>query len=101
MARGERPAGTLPFDGEFAEVPTASIWCQQWRDGRHSWWNNTERFDPRRYQVRPIAEKAEKAYVVGAHYSRSHPAARFRFGLHDQIGLSGQPCSVSRWSSGC
>jgi hypothetical protein len=80
---------TLPLHGDFAEVPDTAILCQRWRDGRHSWRTDTDRFDPRRYQVREIGETAAKAYVIRAHYSRSFPAARLRYGMYERDRLVG------------
>jgi hypothetical protein len=80
---------TLPLHGDFAEVATASDRCQRWRDGLHSWRTDTDRFDSRRYQVRPIDQKPAKAYVIGAHYSRSYSSARFRYGLFERDLLVG------------
>jgi hypothetical protein len=39
--------------------------------------------------VAPLGELAAKAFIVSNHYSRSYPAARFRFGLHRRGELVG------------
>lgn len=63
----------LPFDG-LAEVPTASPWCQRWRERAHSWRHVSEGgFDARHYEVEPISEKDAEAFVRTHHYSASYP----------------------------
>jgi hypothetical protein len=85
----------LPFD-DFTEIPTASEWCQRWRDRRHSWRHLSEGgFDARRYTVELLPEKAAKSFVVEHHYSRSFPSARFRLGLYDVTASEGRLCGVA------
>lgn len=61
--------------------------CQRWNQGRDSYRPSREVFDPRAYEVAPIAGDNEaKAFVVQHHYSQSYPAARFRFALRDAHG---------------
>ncbi|MGW6145873.1 hypothetical protein ACWFR4_49090, partial [Streptomyces sp. NPDC055140] len=65
---------TLPFD-DLTEIPTASDWCQRWRNRRHSWRHLSEGgFDARRYAVEMLPEKAAKNFVVGHHYSGTFPS---------------------------
>jgi hypothetical protein len=68
-----------------------SLWCQRWRERRHSWRHTSEGgFDPGRYQVRLLDEDAAaKAFVERHHYSRSFPAARLRVGLFEGLELVG------------
>ncbi len=54
---------------------------QLWRSGRESYRPAGQVIDPRHYEVAPIQEKSAKEFVISNHYSRSYPAARFRFGL--------------------
>lgn len=64
------------------EVATASLWCQRWRRGQHSWRHVRDGgFDARRYRVEPIEEATARSWVVANHYSRSYPAASRRYGL--------------------
>jgi len=64
--------------------------CQRWRDGRASWRPAREPFDPSLYDVAAIPDDdTAKRYVIGAHYSRSYPAARWRFGLYARGLLAG------------
>ena len=56
---------------------------QRWRGGRASYQPAGEPIDPRRYEVAAIRDDTTaRDYVVGAHYSRSYPAAVHRFGLY-------------------
>ena len=55
---------------------------QRWRSRRASFRPPGEVIDPRLYEVAPLAgDAASKAFVLEHHYSRTYPAARFRFGL--------------------
>jgi hypothetical protein len=66
------------------ELAVASPWCQRWRSGRHSWRHRSEGgFDRDRYVVRGIPESDARDFILRHHYSRSMPAARFTYGLHD------------------
>ncbi len=61
--------------------------CQRWRGGRASWRPAREPFDPTRYEVETLTDDlTAKRYVVANHYSRTMPAARFRFGLRERSG---------------
>ncbi|WP_455357155.1 hypothetical protein [Streptomyces sp. SYSU K217416] len=66
---------TLPFE-DLPEIPTASPWCQRWREGKHSWRHVRDGgFDARHYQVDVILEEEPgKGFVLAHHYSRSYPA---------------------------
>ena len=56
---------------------------QRWRSGRDTYRPAGEPFDPRDYEVAPILDDTTAAaFVRTHHYSRSYPAARFRFGLY-------------------
>jgi hypothetical protein len=64
---------------------------QRWLFGRDSYRPPSEVIRTADYEVAPIPEGAAKAFVVEHHYSRSYPAARFRFGLHrhgDLVGVA-------------
>ena len=63
--------------------------CQRWALGRASYRPPAERIDTRRHEVTTLAELDAKAFVVEHHYSRSYPAARFRFGLYERGELVG------------
>jgi hypothetical protein len=63
--------------------------CQRWRGGRASYRPAGELIEPREYEVAPLGEAAAKAFVVAHHYSKSYPAARFRFGLWRRGALVG------------
>jgi hypothetical protein len=77
---------------DLLELNPASLQCQRWRDGQHSWRHVSEGgFDHRRYVVEPIDERPAKEFVVAQHYSRSYPAASRRFGLFtggDLVGVA-------------
>ncbi len=64
---------TLPFE-DLPEVPTASPWCQRWRERRHSWAHVRDGgFDARRYTVDVIPdEEPAKGFVLAHHYSGSY-----------------------------
>lgn len=95
---GQEP---LPFE-DLPEIPTASPWCQRWRERRHSWAHVRDGgFDARRYQVDVIAEEGPaKEFVLTHHYSRSYPAAKVQFGMYDvsarERRCAAWPCSASR-----
>lgn len=73
---------TKPAATPLPEVATASLWCQRWRAGRHSWRHVREGgFDARHYRVEPIDEPTARAWVVSNHYSASYPVASRRYGL--------------------
>ncbi|AYG77909.1 hypothetical protein DWB77_00016 [Streptomyces hundungensis] len=82
----------LPFE-DLPEVPTASLWCQRWNAGQHSWQHVRDGgFDARRYRVDVIPTAPAKAFVLAHHYSRSYPAATVQFGLFD---VAGGQCRLS------
>lgn len=61
--------------------------CQRWSFGRCRWRPAVEGFDPRGYEVAPIADDTTaRAFVEAHHYARSYPAARRRFGLYVRGG---------------
>lgn len=63
--------------------------CQRWRDGQHTF-HPAGDIDTRRYAVAAIAGDAPaKSFVEQHHYSRSYPAARFRYGLYRATELVG------------
>ena len=64
--------------------------CQRWTHRRCAWRPAGEAFDPRRFEVAPIARDREaRAFVEAHHYSGSYPAARVRFGLYEGPDLVG------------
>lgn len=64
--------------------------CQRWRDRRDSYRPAGELFEPRSFEVAPIAsDSAARAFVESHHYSGSYPAARRRFGLFERGDLVG------------
>lgn len=54
---------------------------QRWRERRSTYRPAGEVIRTGEYEVQPIGELEAKAFVEAHHYSRSYPAARFRFGL--------------------
>ena len=61
--------------------------CQRYSYGRCRWRPAVEGFDPRAYEVAPIADdRTARAFVVEHHYSKTLPAARRRFGLYARGG---------------
>lgn len=63
---------------------------QRWREGRDSYRPAGEPIETRRYEVAEIRGDSEaRAFVELHHYSRSYPAARFRFGLYRGAELAG------------
>lgn len=68
---------------QLLEFPVVTESCQRWHHGRHSFTRTRDGgFDPRRYQVRPLAHAEAKSYVLTHHYAGSFPAARFCYGLY-------------------
>lgn len=64
--------------------------CQRWREGRAAYRPAREVVATRALDVSSIATDTEaRAFVEAHHYSRSYPAARFRFGLHERGHLVG------------
>jgi len=64
--------------------------CQRWRDRCDSYRPAGELFEPRSFEVAPIAsDSAARAFVESHHYSGSYPAARRRFGLFERGELVG------------
>lgn len=56
--------------------------CQRWSFGRCRWRPAREGFEPRRYEVAPIADdRTARRFVEAHHYAGTYPAARRRFGL--------------------
>jgi hypothetical protein len=71
---------------------------QRWRAGRDHYRPAGEVIRPVEYEVAEISEAIAKAFVVEHHYSKSYPAARFRFGLYRRGALAGvavysHPCN--------
>lgn len=63
---------------------------QRWRAGRDRYRPAGEPINTRAYEVAPIEDdRTAKDFVVEHHYSRSYPAARFRFGLYRAGALVG------------
>lgn len=73
---------------------------QRWRRGRSSYRPAGEVIHTHSYEVAELARDTDvKAFVSEHHYSRSYPAARFRFGLFRHGELVGaavfsQPCQA-------
>ena len=63
-------------------APGTPTTCQRWELGRDSRRPAGELIRTSEYEVTEIDELAAKEFVTTHHYSRSYPAARFRFGLH-------------------
>lgn len=56
---------------------------QRWGKGKSRFIPPDDRFQPHLYEVAEIPDDTTaKAFVIANHYSRSFPAARFRFGLY-------------------
>lgn len=63
--------------------------CQTWVR-RCARWVTRGEFNPRRYEVAPIADdRTARGFVETHHYSGSYPAARWRFGLYERAELVG------------
>lgn len=55
---------------------------QRWREGRTTWKTPAQGyFDSSVWEVTDIAESPAKEFTVKHHYSRSYPAAKYRFGI--------------------
>lgn len=83
LARPSTPVLThlLPTN-DLGEIPTATPWCQRWRERRHSFRHTSAGgFDPRHYIVEPLARSTAKEFVLQHHYSGSFPSAKKMFGL--------------------
>jgi hypothetical protein len=88
-------------------ILTPSV-CQRWRDRHPSFRPDREHFNPLGFEVFAFpGDATPKAFVERHHYSRSWPAARFRFGLHQRfVGLAGvavfsvpmHPAVLAPWS---
>ena len=58
--------------------------CQRWTGRTQSWRRTSEGgFDPSRYGVAEISERAAREFVVTHHYAGTYPAATARYGLFD------------------
>lgn len=63
---------------------------QRWLLGRPSYRPPAERIDTAAHEVAAIdSDRTARAFVESHHYSRSYPAARFRFGLYERGELVG------------
>ncbi len=63
---------------------------QRWRAGRDRYRPVGETIDTHRHEVAPILDDVTpRTFVEREHYSRSYPAARFRFGLYRRDELVG------------
>jgi hypothetical protein len=81
-AAERRYSRAWPTHGHLVEIDPASPVGQRWWHGRHSWARPEHGgFDPRRYEVHPIADPDAKSYVERHHYSRSYVAASRRYGI--------------------
>lgn len=63
--------------------------AQRWRAGRDVYRPARETIRTGEFDVEALDERAARAFVVQHHYSRSYPAARFRFALHRRGELVG------------
>ncbi len=72
--------------------------CQRWTERRASYRPAREVIDPRRFEVVELGELAAKAFVEKHHYSKTYPAARFRFGLLE-VGEVGEVVGVAVFSN--
>jgi hypothetical protein len=62
---------------------------QRWREGRSSF-RPSEPIQTNQYEVDVMChDRDARAFVVGHHYSRSYPAARFRYGVYRRGQLVG------------
>ncbi len=72
---------------------------QRWHHGRVRYRPAGETISTRKYEVAPIAsDTIARAFIEGNHYSRSYPAARFRYGIFQGENLVGvavfsMPCN--------
>ncbi len=74
--------------------PTASEWCQRWRNRRGSWRRTSEGgFNADVYRTIPLDERIAKRFTIQHHYSGSWPAVRMAFGYQrlDQPPGPGEP----------
>ncbi len=55
---------------------------KRWRYGEQRWRDSSDRFQPNRHGVEPIAERLARAFVLEHHYAHSFPAARACIGLY-------------------
>jgi hypothetical protein len=63
---------------------------QRWLFGRSSYRPEREPINPSEFEVAPIADDTTaKRFVEAHHYSKSYPAARWRFGLYRGQQLAG------------
>jgi hypothetical protein len=63
---------------------------QRWRQGRDSYRPVGETIDTHAYEVAPIKDDSTaRRFIEAHHYSKSYPAARFRFGLYRRAELVG------------
>lgn len=63
---------------------------QRWNNGRASYRPTGELINTAAYEVAAIDDdRTARDFVVGQHYSRSYPAARFRYGLYTAGALAG------------
>lgn len=66
--------------------------AQRWRTGRDSYRPVGETIDTAAYEVASIPDDSTaRAFVQAHHYSKSYPAARFRYGLyrrHELVGVA-------------
>lgn len=70
-------------------MEAVAVGNQRWRDGLASY-RPAEPIRTAEYEVAAIpGDVTAKAFVVGHHYSKSYPAARFRFGLYHRGALEG------------
>lgn len=60
--------------------------CQRWTRRRCTWRPAGEAFDPRAFEVGPLAKADAKAFIATHHYLRSWPAARRWSGLFTRGG---------------
>jgi hypothetical protein len=72
---------------------------QRWRNGRTLYRPNGEVICTSQYEIGAVARDREaQAFIEEHHYSKSYPAARFRYGLYRHGRLTGvavfsHPCN--------
>jgi hypothetical protein len=72
------------------QLPLLGEACQRWLGGHARYRRPAETIRTQEYDVAEIADDTTaKGFVVEHHYSRSYPAARFRFGLYRRGALVG------------
>lgn len=64
-------------------------YTQRWREQECRWVPRRALVDPKKIEVAQVDEATAKAFVIEHHYSKSYPAARFRFGVYECGRLSG------------